>query len=335
MKISSHLSYKLKIVSLIAIIFVLFIHSTILNVEVHTLFFYVQTLISDYFCRVFQPLFFSISGYLFFIGFKASIEGFIQKYKSRFKSIFIPYIIWNILVLIQMVALKHMPVLGSHINSDVNSFFQLNIIEQINELFVKPYAFHLWFIRDLIIIVLFTPLIYWSIKRINVFFIFILIALDIIGTPIVGSFVPFSIGAYFAIKCINIEREISNNLLLILGIASILIAFLFVIYMFEVSYYLTWPFLLFIWFGYDYLVMKKNITFNFLTRYMPYTFFIYLFHEPSLNIFKRLILLGKSESYLWIAYFLSPLFSIILSILVAQILKRYSNPIYLVLVGGR
>ena len=90
-----YLSNKLKNMSLFMTFFVVILHSNNLEnssvLNVNTL---VQNVIGQGIVRIAVPMFFVISGYLFFYKFKPSTEAFISKYKKRFKSLFIPYFIW-------------------------------------------------------------------------------------------------------------------------------------------------------------------------------------------------------------------------------------------------
>ena len=333
--ISLYLSEKIKILSLLAIFFVLVIHTKFVSLDPNMIFNTFQVILCDYLCRVFQPLFFSISGYLFFIGFGGKIANFKEKYKKRVKSLLIPYLLWNILFLFQVFLLNNFPLTHSHINSELDFLYSRDCLRI---LFLDPYAFHLWFVRDLIFIVIFTPIIYYSIKKIGVFFVFFLVTIDLLfDASIITSMVPFSIGAFWAIFSLDVERRQSNYIILVLGIITVGIGTVFVIYNFSVNYYLTWPFLLFLWYGYDYLVLIKRNKFQKLLNLAKYTFFIYAFHEPSLNIFKRLFLLVPLENnvFLGFAFILTPIFSFIFSIIVACLLNRYLKPFYQVLIGGR
>ena len=103
-----YLSNKLKNMSLIMTFFVVILHSN--NLEDSTVF-NVNTLIQNFIgqgiVRIAVPMFFVISGYLFFYKFKPSTEAFIIKYKKRFKSLFIPYFLWctGWLVILHLVEL--------------------------------------------------------------------------------------------------------------------------------------------------------------------------------------------------------------------------------------
>lgn len=68
-----------------------------------------------------------------------------------------------------------------------------------------------------------------------------------------------------------------------------------------------------------------------------YAFFIYLFHEPTFNIIKKLgiKILPMQEHYLIGLYLITPFIMAALSIIVAKYLKKILPKTYGVLVGGR
>ena len=55
---------------------------------------FIEFFLCNGFTRIAVPIFFMISGYLFFLTYKLSIEKYFYKVKSRFLSLMIPYLIW-------------------------------------------------------------------------------------------------------------------------------------------------------------------------------------------------------------------------------------------------
>lgn len=93
------------------------------------------------------------------------------------------------------------------------------------------------------------------------------------------------------------------------------------------------------WGLYD-VVMRKDfglLQHRWLTTACQFTFFIYLFHEPTLNIVRKLIvvIIGKNAIGYFVSYLLSPWIFIVVSIPIAAFLKRYFVSIYKVCVGYR
>lgn len=94
-----------------------------------------------------------------------------------------------------------------------------------------------------------------------------------------------------------------------------------------------------LWMTYD-MVVGKYFALNnhrWLATTCQFTFFIYLFHEPTLNVVRKLIvvIIGKNDVGYLVSYLLSPWIFIIVSIPVATFLKRHFVSIYKVCVGYR
>lgn len=173
------------------------------------------------------PTFYLISGFLFFNNYiKWSWGTYKRKIKSRIKTLFIPYILWNLLpfllLLLYMltgVILKGNPSDGivQLIENSWHIFYDYNEwgTKKVNWLgehlrSTGPYDLPLWFLRDLIVVTLLTPIIYYAIKKFKICFVFFLFIAYVsrIWTLTPGfhitAFFYFSAGAYFALNGLNI-----------------------------------------------------------------------------------------------------------------------------------
>lgn len=115
--------------------------------------------------------FFTISGFLFYRNMTPDNpvilrNKFVSKLKSRVWTLFIPYLIWNLIASVLFI-LKYL-YLGKS-GYDVfteNGFSIFNFIKGFWDLNSGyPYDFALWFVRNLIVISLFTPLLFFIIKN--------------------------------------------------------------------------------------------------------------------------------------------------------------------------
>ena len=339
MKVSEYQSWKFKVLSFFAMILVLYAHAYIPDAAQYKVFYIFEKSIAFCWGRLFFPLFFFISGYLFYV--KLSDPDWSvwkQKYRSRVKSLLIPYIIWNILCLLQMFILKYIPVAGKYMNSDYTQLIHGGLWEWIYTLFIVPGGFHLWFIRDLILIVVVSPFLYFCIRKM-IFIYFPLIIFFSFYNSWFQSLTMFSIGAACAIYNISLEVKLKHKWgLVLLGTASLLLmlycSIIFIPGTKEL--YLVAILFLFVWFLYDYLY-RKGWRFDFIKRWIPYTFFIYLLHIPALSIVKKVMLLvgrGEEWSY-WITFLVSPFIMAAVAIWIGGLLKKYLPKLYSVLTGGR
>src|SRR5258708_12732573 len=117
-QLSDYLSKKLKALSLVAIVLVVFLHSH--NGEVkfasgeltggqsHVVLF-VENFFSRGIAKIAPPLLFTISGLLFYRSFDFTVNGVVDKYKKRFKSLVIPYFFWSIFALFLILFFQPIP----------------------------------------------------------------------------------------------------------------------------------------------------------------------------------------------------------------------------------
>jgi hypothetical protein len=94
-----------------------------------------------------------------------------------------------------------------------------------------------------------------------------------------------------------------------------------------------------IWLMYDVITEKIHISHPafFIYKVCSFTFLIYLFHEPTLNIVRKLIVAvaGKIPSGYLISYLVSPFIFMAVAVVVGMFLKKYTPKIYGILTGGR
>lgn len=110
---------------------------------------YFQEFVFSTFTRVAVPVFFIISGYLLFQHYN------ISKIARRTRTVFVPFLLWSIITIAVFTFLQHVPFLSSYFNNQ----FQLTSESVFTRTFIKPLNGALWFLRDLYILVLISPII--------------------------------------------------------------------------------------------------------------------------------------------------------------------------------
>lgn len=315
---------------------------------------YVSTFISHIICNLFVPLYFIISGYLYFANLdKYNKKVYVEKTKRRFRSLVIPYIVWNIYNLILFAVLgvvasgllsgAHKPIFEYTPLDFLYAFWDSSLINP-TEL-PMPINGPLWFIRNLIVVqILFAPLIYYVVKKWNIVPVYILGVLWLIGidTPIVGLSVQalffFTLGSYISvcviakgtairltppIQAVAICLYLATSIILLFDRNGILMnvnILLGIIVAVIVGSFATNK-------GYS---MPKTLTES--------SFFVYAYHG--------LIILGLSKA-MWkffrpegnvgalAIYFVSPVITIVIGVLLYSILKKLFPRFTKVIVGGR
>ena len=172
---TKYLSRKIKFMSLFLIIGVVFIHSynykdtfltpTTTISEGFNLGAMFEYFLSNGIAKFAVPMFFAISGYLFFRTFKFTVKSYIYKLKSRFFSLFIPFIIWTSIAGLFLLAISNFePFASLPIVIEKIGFSKENGIIGILSWFIYPPAFQLWYVQQLMIFTVISPLIYLAVK---------------------------------------------------------------------------------------------------------------------------------------------------------------------------
>jgi len=200
------LSDKIRILSFVSIIFVLYIHSSFNLKEVAGMngLDVVVKIVSGMLGNCAVPLFFVISGYLFFYN-ANNLSTVFRKIKKRVNTLVIPYIVASVFFIAFYIVLEFVPGAKSFMNSSLlylldepfGNLFKIVFIADIGR--SGPLAFHLWFLRDLIMIVALAPLLYLLNRYLKWYWLPIVFALNFfdIGYFPKYSLFWFGIGYYF------------------------------------------------------------------------------------------------------------------------------------------
>lgn len=353
-EISNRNSKKIKFITFFCAILVVFIHSynlkkysiNSLSLGFSKVTYIIESFISQGVARVAVPLFFVISAFLFFYNLSedtVSFDWFIKKYKKRFKSLVIPFLIWNtISYLIYLLPYFIIP-----IRSIITGYIkEPTIINFIQGVFLFKYNMIFWFIFNLIILVILSPIIYLVLKnktRGQIFTIFILsmwLLRTKNGNAILDSSFRldalcfFTIGSYVALHGENIFKKILKK-----KHAFMLIGFWIFLIILNIVYRskFTYKFGIFIgipamWYGFDFILDRLSVF-----KYMNHTFMIYALHAIILKITTNLIFkfLGENTAFALLNYFVSPVITLFIIYLFANILKKYHPVVYGIINGSR
>lgn len=195
---TQYLSDKLRILSLISIIFVLYIHSGFHADEIEGMVVNdrVQEFVSGMMGRCAVPLFYVISGYLFFLKVPEGMKSIYGKMRKRVGTLVVPYIIGCLFFVGFGVLMAVLPGVSKYMNSSLMPLFFKPIGEILRSIFYDagngtPCAFQLWFLRDLILIVATSPLWYLCLKHLKwgfVAVVFVLTYFDVPHVPFLSLF---------------------------------------------------------------------------------------------------------------------------------------------------
>jgi len=125
---------------------------------------FIRNLISQGLARIAVPLFFLMAGYLFFANFRWSKKTYLHKLRTRLRTLLVPMVFWSCLGLALVALVQAVPsiqVIPYFIAKDdlVAQYTPMQYLNAILGLRWYPFAYHFWFIRDLIILVMLAPVI--------------------------------------------------------------------------------------------------------------------------------------------------------------------------------
>ena len=299
------------------------------------------------------PLFLIISGYLYFNkctlvnGFNKEL--YIKKTKNRIKSLLVPYLLWNLLVFLFFTVIASLTSGSDVMQKDgYKTLADYEFVDIIKNFWAldstgKPIDGPLWFIRDLFVISLFSPLIFLGIKYLKWFFFSIIIILSYcrISFSVPGidyshvlsfSEVYFTLGASIALLNPSLPSKLTEKkyFVFIISISVILCGLLMLSELTSNIALRTpsvWCFRTVAAFAFfaisEQVVHKKFIGLSILSIS---SFFIFAIHKPILVIIRRIVFasLQPTNEIILIGFILIiPIVTISVSFLLFYFIKRW------------
>ncbi|CDN75278.1 acyltransferase family protein [Elizabethkingia anophelis] len=323
------------------IVVVVFVHmlpfeqkTLYLNLEAGNVYNIITEMISHHLGRLPVPCFFLFSGYFFFYKITEwNRQVYVSQLKKRIQTLIIPYLCWN-MIYIMVIYLKNLffYLLGKDFD---DSYIGLNSSSLYNILWTGPINFPLWYLRDLIVMTILTPLFYYFFKYTK--FIGLLLIL-VIYLSTIESNIPglsttaifyFGLGAYMGQSKYNMLKfAISyGKIAAILAIITLVVTTYYTAS--QINEYWVRAFLIFgiivvLFVGYQ--CTKYNSLKNKLISLAPTVFFIYGLHMIYiLGWFKGGLAKSFLASSVWgmlLGYFVIPPLCIGLILIFYRLMKK-------------
>lgn len=193
---------------------------------------FLRLLVSQTLVKVAMPVFFIMSGYLFYANVDVwNFKVYKTKIWRRIKTLLIPYSIWNLLMAVKLKSFSWSMFWAYWKPAGL----QLDWFGR-EQLMTAPANMPLWFLRDLMVVSLLTPIIYILIRKMGLWMMAVLTVLYLSG---VCAFIPglsayavyfFTFGAFLSIRKMDLiaslkRVELSSYVLSILLAISMLLTF--------------------------------------------------------------------------------------------------------------
>lgn len=299
---------------------------------------WIKTLICSTLGGASVPLFFMFAGYLQFC--KNDKYGILLKKKS--KSLLLPYCIWTLICVLAFYFGQTILQLRPFFQDEANNVRNWNLQNWIGIFWVhkngSPLLGQFWFLRDLMILEIFTPLVKNCIKKIPTLIIFCIVFCFIKGLPLgfETALFYFIIGAIFAESKFDFFIIVDKIkwielLFLLFGLSLIQMN---KIQDFGIGTILSCLFCLKL----SSILIKNEKIFSYLSYLSGLSFFLYAIHGPFLITLIAKISYKVISLYgigCLIQFIIPVLLTIIIGTSIGIALKKICPPLFSVLNGGR
>lgn len=331
---NSYISNKIRTIQFVSMLMIVLLHANMASIAVgwekSMMLFITQEI-----ARIAVPIFFMCSGFLFFYKFDGSLAFFTRSINRRVRSLVVPFVLWNVLVLAFLTLLVQFTDL--EISAISLSWNPLDMI-------FHPVIYSMWFIRELFILVILSPLIYALLK--NAWW----IALPLVFVPLalgkgflLGDFyfscesiAFFTFGSALSLLCKDVFENYRASSVCVFGFLTVWLLLSMALHFFGLSYWVHIISILcgmsVLWLGYD-VIYTHIQPFTENKSLLTLSMWVFCFHEPMLTMIKKA---GIAVTHsIVITYFLAPIICIGICIAFGFILRKYISKIYSILVGGR
>lgn len=327
---------------------------------------FLRNYISNVVSCVSVPTFFLMSGYLFYHHVdNLTYSLFKDKIKRRLKSLAVPYIFWILLFLVGNLFFVFRNTESCNLWQSFCEYFaehgHWHILWDCNLMEVKtpaigfvqdnsaPLLVPMWFVRDLMVVALCSPMLWWCIRKIDVLFIVVLGICYLFqlwpymhGVSSV-SFFFFSIGIFMCKHAQKMDAFLKNTGWLIMFFSvllSLLLVYLTdtqnVCQQFVLRGYAIMVCISSLFIGYLCVEMKGTYL---LQRLSKASFVVYAAHmvfvSKYVGVGLHCLMPANSVSLLTLKYLLVPVFTIAICLLVYFAFRKFCPKMMMLLNGGR
>lgn len=293
------------------------------------------------------PTLFLISGYLFSFRYDNTLSSYFRKMRSRVATLLVPLVLWNLVVLMIIYFCQENEVTSRFMSSSSDKLKNYNLLDYFKAVVGYgryPIAYQFWFVRDLLLLCLLSPIIYICLSISSTVVMIILVMIWIKVGP--DKFLISIEGLMF--YSFGMLLSITHKSLLLFEKYKTYILFL----------YLT-SLILYVVSGgvYEFIAHKVAIVAGvinilalsssiykvgwlkcFLLKYSNSAFFVYAAHEPLMTAMRKVLLLYNptlSDTGRSVFFMLMPLVLCLSLVLISVFLRRRIPMVYSVFTGSR
>lgn len=353
MRIHEDLSYKIRMVSLFCSIAVVLNHSFALRSGFQeqagmpgaSLSHFVQAFAKFGLGPLTTPFFFTIAAFFLFRA-APSITAYWRAYpaelRKRVRSVLLPLLLWSTASFLLIFTLQALPMASGHFGRGLSALSGAELLER---LVWDPVAYPLWFLRELFLLVLISPLyrVVFARRPLAWAALALLLAVYFIDyeNRHTRSCFFFGLGAYLALHPPSLRRARPWELALALGTwLSFAVGHTVYIMLHGAGHPVlnnvnVITGLLAVWTGYD--LIAPRLRHPLLASVSGFTFLVYASHEPLTTLVRKALVasLGATPLATLTAFFITAVSVLVICNGMAVLLQRHAPAVCDVLGGGR
>jgi fucose 4-O-acetylase-like acetyltransferase len=351
MQITPEVSGKIKLLRLPLIIGIVTIHSSINPVGSADKFF--QSFISNIWGGSSVSFLFILSGFLFFRNFNLSLNSYLEKLKSRFWTLLVPYLFWNLALLAMVLIVLNIPATSSIIQGHYKEYIGDYSFANFIDCFTGyrsgyPITFHFWYVRDLIVMVILSPVFLLVARKIPYLGLALFAAPWLLKLQLGFIKIQWLGPLFFYLGCLIAVQKLDFTWLnrrksLIIGIYLAMAIVMAIMQTYEIT---NFPQHLFecctrvvgtmaIWCASDLVAGKlQKVCLNL----SGLAFFVYAAHEPTVTVLKEVLeRLSKNPNSITVMvhYLLILTIATLVTLAAGSLLQRYTPKFFQVITGAR
>ncbi len=319
----------------------------------------IERLFTDALPRVVVMMFFAISGYLYAYGHVGGVRAHLRKIAARTRSLLGPYLLWSLLGLLLYLALQSLPWTAAWFRNSSRQLVDKSFAELAVVWLFDPIPYQLWFLRDLWLMVLVSPVLLPLLARFGVGTLLLLLvphALDY-GVPGPGAsrlmtgdpYFWFAVGAFFAVRGLPTKFDTRWAPLWLGALLSVAIGRSYVLatgdwpvdapfaatpdlFWFKAVHLIGVPAL---WVCYDRWLRWMERPFW--IGVSSYAFFVFVAHEPLMTMLRKPLAkaLGAGDAMHALQFALTLCGTLALTMGAGALLRRFAPATFRFVCGGR
>lgn len=350
-QLSKEESERINILKFIGIVFVVLIHSYTsdvnfaggtLVVQLPLWLNIIEYSISFIIARCGVQLFFLISSILLF----KKKRAYFSTIKGKAKTLLIPYLIWNTAWILVFFVLQSIPFTADYFSGSHILIRDCGFVDWLNLYGIGtqyPQDYPLWFVRDLMVVTLFYPLIGFLAEKQPK--IVLAVSTLLLFLPVVFPFKTAVLWVCIGAGVVKLSLRISDidkmKMPVVSVIYSVVAIALICLFIYDIYFApLTTAFIfisIIFWVKITKYIYANPSLKGVLLKLAEWTFIIYVAHEMTLSSVNKVCwrLFPNNSVIALILYFAIPFVVITLCVIFGKILKRILPKAYLIVTGGR